>query len=89
MRASLLAGVASVALCLPALAQQEFPATLASHAVLAAESFLPAPADAPATSNDRRHHRPRHRRDNARARPQGCPEGKRARLLPRCQFKRS
>lgn len=32
----------------PAFAQQEFPATLAGHAVLPAESFIPAPSDAPA-----------------------------------------
>lgn len=32
----------------PALAQQEYPATLAGHAILPAESFIDAPADAPA-----------------------------------------
>lgn len=47
-RAHLLAGVALMALCSPALAQQEFAATLAGHAVLPAQSFLAAPADAPA-----------------------------------------
>jgi hypothetical protein len=35
-------------LAFPALAQQEFPATLAGHAVMPAESFIEAPADAPA-----------------------------------------
>jgi hypothetical protein len=46
---SLLASVA-VALLLssPALAQQEFPATLAGHAVLPATTLIPTPADAPA-----------------------------------------
>lgn len=43
--------LASAALCLaaaaPALAQQEFPARLAGHAVLPAETFVAAPADAP------------------------------------------
>jgi hypothetical protein len=47
-RAGLLFGVAMIALVPPALAQQEFTATLAGHAVLPAETFLPAPADAPA-----------------------------------------
>lgn len=37
----------SLALAAPALAQQEFPAKLAGHAVLPAESFIDAPADAP------------------------------------------
>jgi hypothetical protein len=46
-RASLLAGIATIALSLPAAAQQEFTATLAGHALLPAESFLAAPADAP------------------------------------------
>jgi hypothetical protein len=48
MRASLLFGVAMIALVPPAFAQQEFPATLAGHAILPAETFIPAPADAPA-----------------------------------------
>lgn len=40
--------VAMLAITPAALAQQEFPATLVGHAVLSAESFLAAPADAPA-----------------------------------------
>lgn len=47
-RSNLLAGIAIVALCSPAMAQQEFKATLAGHAILPAATFLPAPADAPA-----------------------------------------
>jgi hypothetical protein len=47
-RAYLLAGVAALALCQPAFAQQEFKATLAGHAILPAETFLKAPDDAPA-----------------------------------------
>lgn len=43
--------LASTAVCLvhafPAFAQQEFPAKLAGHAVLPAETFIAAPADAP------------------------------------------
>ncbi|WP_112663001.1 esterase-like activity of phytase family protein [Microvirga flavescens] len=38
----------AVALASPALAQQQFPATLAGHAILPAQSFVEAPADAPA-----------------------------------------
>ena len=46
---SLLLGFSLSALCAAsALAQQEFPATLSAHAVLPAESFVAAPADAPA-----------------------------------------
>ena len=46
---SLLLGFSLTALCAAsALAQQEFPATLAGHAIMAAESFVAAPADAPA-----------------------------------------
>ncbi len=41
-------GLAVLALSPAALAQQEFPATLAGHAVLPAETYFPAPADAPA-----------------------------------------
>ncbi len=44
---SLAAGAAALALAWPALAQQEFPATLVGHAVLPAQSFIEAPADAP------------------------------------------
>ncbi len=44
--------MASAALCIafacPAFAQQEFPAKLSGHVVLPAETFIPAPADAPA-----------------------------------------
>ncbi|GLK84537.1 esterase-like activity of phytase family protein [Ancylobacter defluvii] len=49
-RASLLAGaaLALVALAPAAHADQAFPATLAGHAVLPAESFVEVPADAPA-----------------------------------------
>jgi hypothetical protein len=47
-RASLLFAIAVIALVPPAFAQQEFTATLAGHAVLPAESFIAAPADAPA-----------------------------------------
>ena len=49
-RASLLAGaaLALVALAPAARADQAFPATLAGHAVLPAESFVEMPADAPA-----------------------------------------
>jgi len=42
------AALSLLALTPAALAQQEFPAILAGHAVLPAESFIPAPADAPA-----------------------------------------
>ena len=46
---SLLLGFSLTALCAAsAMAQQEFPATLAGHAILPAESFVAAPADAPA-----------------------------------------
>ena len=46
---SLLLGFSLTALCAAsALAQQELPATLAGHAILPAESFVAAPADAPA-----------------------------------------
>jgi len=46
---SLLLGFSLSALCAAsALAQQEFPATLSAHAILPAESFVAAPADAPA-----------------------------------------
>ncbi|MCJ0765744.1 esterase-like activity of phytase family protein [Variovorax terrae] len=38
----------ATALSLPALAQTAYPATLAGHAVLPAQSFVPAPKDAPA-----------------------------------------
>ncbi len=49
LRASLLAQVAIVALLsTPALADQNLPATLAGHAILPAQSFVDAPADAPA-----------------------------------------
>ncbi len=47
-RASLLFAIPVIALTSPAFAQQEFTATLAGHAVLPAESFIAAPADAPA-----------------------------------------
>jgi hypothetical protein len=50
MRSTLLAAVALTALAAaPALAQQEFPATLTSHAVLPAATFIAPPADAPAS----------------------------------------
>jgi hypothetical protein len=39
---------ASLLLASPALAQQEFPAVLKGHAILPAETFIEAPADAPA-----------------------------------------
>ena len=46
---SLLLGFSLTALCAAsALAQQEFPATLVGHAIMPAESFVAAPADAPA-----------------------------------------
>ncbi len=50
MRKLLLCTVASFVLATPALAQSatEYPATLAGHAVLPAETFVDAPADAPA-----------------------------------------
>src|SRR3954453_649123 len=50
MRVSLLCSVASVFLASAAFAQGEgeFPATLKGHAVLPAETFIDAPADAPA-----------------------------------------
>src|SRR3954452_11368171 len=49
MRVSLLCSVASVFLASAAFAQGEgeFPATLRGHAVLPAQSFIDAPADAP------------------------------------------
>jgi hypothetical protein len=47
-RLSLVASLAAISLAMPAAAQQEFKATLAGHAVLPAETFIPAPADAPA-----------------------------------------
>ncbi|MFY7958788.1 MAG: esterase-like activity of phytase family protein [Elsteraceae bacterium] len=46
MRTYLLAAALSCA-AFPALADQPFPATLVGHAILPAESFIPAPADAP------------------------------------------
>lgn len=50
MRSTLLAAVALTSLAAaPALAQQEFPATLTSHAILPAATFIAAPADAPAS----------------------------------------
>ena len=45
---SALVSLALLATSSAAMSQQEFPATLAGHAVLPAESFLAAPADAPA-----------------------------------------
>ena len=47
MRLSLLCSVASILLAAPAFAQGEgeFPATLAGHAVMPAESFIDAPAE--------------------------------------------
>ena len=42
------AAVLGCVLAGPAFAQQEYPATLAGHAVLPAQSFIDAPADAPA-----------------------------------------
>ena len=50
VRSLLHAGVAAALFALPSLAwgQQVFPATLVGHAVMPAESFLAAPADAPA-----------------------------------------
>lgn len=42
------ASLALVVLAAPALAQQEFPAKLAGHVVLPAETYFQAPADAPA-----------------------------------------
>ena len=50
MRLSLLCSVATVLLATSAFAQDEgeFPATLTEHAVMPAESFIDAPADAPA-----------------------------------------
>ena len=55
MRVSLLTSVASVLLLSSAAFAQnegEFPATLKGHAVLPAESFIEAPADAPADLNN-------------------------------------
>ena len=46
MRTYLLAAALGCA-AFPALADQPFPATLVGHAILPAESFIPAPADAP------------------------------------------
>ncbi len=46
MRALLVAAVLTAAT--PAFAEAEFPATLAGHAILPAETFIQAPADAPA-----------------------------------------
>ena len=40
--------LSALVIAAPASAQQEFPATLAGHAVLPAATFIPAPADAPA-----------------------------------------
>ena len=48
MYRTVLALIAALGLCSSALAQQEFTATLAGHAILPAETFVPAPADAPA-----------------------------------------
>jgi len=48
IRTMLLASVALAFAVAPAAAQQAFPAKLAGHAVLPAETFIPAPADAPA-----------------------------------------
>jgi hypothetical protein len=44
----LAAVIAASLAALPAVAQQQFPATLAGHAFLPATTFMPAPADAPA-----------------------------------------
>ena len=57
MRVSLLTSVASALLLTGAAFAQgegEFPATLKAHAVLPAESFVDAPADAPAGTSARR-----------------------------------
>src|SRR6185436_3894644 len=45
---SALGAALACGLAFPALAQQELPATLAGHTVMPAESFIDAPADAPA-----------------------------------------
>ena len=47
MRAILLSTIAIVVMSSSVFAQTEFPATLAGHAVLPAQSFIDAPADAP------------------------------------------
>jgi hypothetical protein len=47
MRLPLLACSIAVCLALPAHAQTEFPARLAGHAVLPAQTFIAPPADAP------------------------------------------
>lgn len=48
IRAAIVAGLVLAPFTNAAMAQQEFPARLAGHAVLPAQSFVPAPADAPA-----------------------------------------
>src|SRR5215475_4820999 len=48
MRSATAAAAAFVMLGAPAWAQKEFPATLAGHVTLPAETFIEAPADAPA-----------------------------------------
>ncbi len=47
MKRVVLSLISITTMVLPALAQQEFPATLAGHAILPAQSFIDAPADAP------------------------------------------
>jgi len=51
MKRSLLAAAALTVMAGQAIAAEEFTAKLAGHAILPAESFLPAPADAPADLN--------------------------------------
>lgn len=48
MRTRLLASLLLVSVAFPALAQKEFPATLVGHAILPADTLIPAPADAAA-----------------------------------------
>jgi len=48
MRLTMPAAAALVMLCTPAWGQKEFPATLAGHVTLPPETFIDAPADAPA-----------------------------------------
>ena len=47
MRLALTTAALSALLTLPALAEDSFPATLAGHAVIPADTMIPAPADAP------------------------------------------
>ena len=75
MRHLLSATALALLLTSPAFAQQEFPAVLVGHAVLPAQSFIDAPADAPADLK------------NAGKYTEAVPELQRARQNPNVRLK--